>query len=576
MNVLLMGNPNVGKSVLFSRLTGAHVIASNYPGTTVEFTEGSMRVAGRSAEVIDVPGTYTLKPVSKAEDVCVKMLDDVGEDDVVVNVVDSTNLERSLNLTLQLIKRGKRMVIALNFWDETRHTGVKVDAEELERILGVPCIPLVAITGVGVKRLVETLPEAKVPEFDFEDDDRWSRIGEILDRVQQVTRKRHTLKEKIRDATVHPFPGLVIALGVLLGMFEAIRFIGESLIGYVLDPLFEGVWAPLMLKLSGLLGGEGFFHGILIGKLEEGGINFGESFGLLTTGFYVPLAAVLPYVFAFYLVLSFLEDSGYLPRLAVLTDNVMHKFGLHGMGIVPMLLGLGCNVPGALAARIMDSRRERFISSTLMAIAVPCIAQISMIIGLSATYGAKALLPIFLTLLVVWVVIGMIMNKFMKGESPEILMDVPPYRMPYWPGLAKKVGMRIVWFIKEAVPWVLVGILAVNILYALGIISFIGRVASPVVTGLMGLPEETVGGLVVGFLRKDVAVGMLAPLGLSLRQIIVASVVLAMYFPCVATFVVMVKELGVTDMIKASVIMITSAVIVGGLLNGLLTLLNVQ
>lgn len=580
MKILLMGNPNVGKSVVFNRLTGANVIASNYPGTTVEFTRGTMRVPRRTpdpreghrsdekAEVIDVPGTYSLEATSRAEEVAVSMLDEMGPGDVIVNVVDSTNLERSLNLTLQLARRKKPMVVALNFWDETRHTGIEIDVGKLEETLSVPCVPTVAVSGVGIKDLVGRIGTPGVPAYEFEDAERWHEIGRIVADVQRVGHRHHTFLERLGDASVRPFTGTLIAVLVLVAAFEIIRLVGEGLIGHVFEPLFEGLWGPYVVaKISGLLGGAGFLHDILVGRLVEGELDFGESFGLLTTGLFVPIGAVLPYVFAFYLVLSFLEDSGYLPRLAVLVDNVMHKLGLHGMGIIPMLLGLGCNVPGALSARIMESRRERFIAATLMAIAVPCMAQIAMIASLAARWGAKALVPIFLTLFVVWLVIGMLMNRLVKGDSPEILVDIPPYRIPYFRGLAKKVWMRIVWFLKEAVPWVLAGVLLVNVLYTLGVIGFVGRITAPVVTGVLGLPEEAVGGLVVGFLRKDVAVGMLAPLDLGLRQMVVACVVLAMYFPCVATFAVMIKELGVKDMLKSAGIMVGSALVVGGLLN---------
>ena len=571
MKVLLMGNPNVGKSVVFNRLTGARVIASNYPGTTVEFTKGSMLVGDQKAEVIDVPGTYTLEPTSKAEEVAVKMVDQVTEDDVIVNVADATNLERNLNLTLQLLKRRKRTVVALNLWDETKHTGVEIEAPALQEILGVACVPAVAITGVGIKTLVERISEAKVSAYEYEDAERWHEIGNIVRKVQSVTHRHHTFLERLGDASVRPLSGGLIAAVVLFASFETIRLIGEGLIGYVFEPLFEGLWGPYVVKpFSYWLGGDGFIHNVLVGRLVEGEIDFGESFGLLTTGLQVPLGAVLPYVFAFYLVLSFLEDTGYLPRLAVLVDNVMHRLGLHGMGIIPMLLGLGCNVPGALSARIMESKRERFIAATLMAIAVPCMAQTAMIAGLAGEFGARALAPIFLTLFVVWLVIGRLLNRFLKGDSPEILIDIPPYRVPYIRGLAKKVWMRVLWFLKEAVPWVLAGVLLVNILYTLGVIDFVGWLASPVVQGVLGLPREAAGGLVVGFLRKDVAVGMLGPLHLSLRQMIVACVVLAMYFPCIATFAVMLRELGVKDMLRSAAIMVGSALVVGGLLNLLL------
>lgn len=567
-----MGNPNVGKSVIFSRLTGVSVIASNYPGTTVEFCEGGLGSGDKKMDVIDVPGTYSLYPISPAEKVAVKMLDKATEEKncIVINVVDATNLERNLNLTLQLLKKNIPVIIALNLWDEAKHIGISIDVEKLQKILGVPIIPTVAITGQGMKELVNRLTEAKQGIYEYEDEQRWHEIGNIIEKIQVIKHKHHTFTERLSDLTVHPWTGIPIAIGIMYIIFQIIRFIGEALIGYVFEPLLENLWAPVMMAFSRLLGGRGIIHNILIGQLIEGKIDFGQSFGLLTTGLFVPFAAVLPYIVAFYFVLSFLEDSGYLPRLAVLIDKLMHSVGLHGMAIVPMLLGLGCNVPGALGTRVLESKRERFIAATLMAIAIPCMAQMAMIFGLIGKYGARGLFPVFGTLFVVWFVFGILMKLVIKGESPEIFTEIPPYRLPYLGALLKKLWMRIKWFLKEAIPFVLLGVLVVNLLYSLGIIEFFGRIAAPVITKLMGLPLEAVGALIIGFLRKDLAVGMLAPLGLSLKQLIIASVVLTMYFPCVATFAILLKELGTVDMIKAAIMMIFSALLVGSILNLLL------
>jgi len=560
-----MGNPNVGKSVIFNRLTGTDVIVSNYPGTTVEFTKGYMRIEGEKIEVIDAPGTYTLKPTSKAEEIAAKMLQQ--KPDLVVNIIDATNLERNLNLTLQLLKKRIPMIVVLNFWDETKHVGIKVNPNRLEEILGVSCIPTCGITGEGIKELVEKISQPQISHYDYVEEERWHEIGEIIGDVQNVTHRHHTFLERLGDASIMPFSGIPIALVVLFLSFKLIRFIGEGLIGYVFEPIFEKFWTPLILKLSELMGSGGILHNIFIGKLKDGGIDFGESFGLLTTGLFVPFGAVLPYVFAFYIVLSFLEDTGYLPRLAVLADTLMHKLGLHGFAIIPMMLGLGCNVPAALSTRIMETRRERFIVATLVAIAVPCMAQIAMIAGLAGKYGVAAFGMIFGTLFVVWVLIGILMNKFTTGESPEIFTEIPPYRLPYFKGLLKKMWIRIKWFLKEAVPFVLLGVFLVNILYAFGVIQWIGKFTAPIITGVLGLPREAIGALIVGFLRKDVAVGMLVPLNLTLKQVVIACVVLAMYFPCVATFAMLLKELGFKDMIKSVLIMIISTLVVGGILN---------
>jgi len=571
--ILLMGNPNVGKSVVFSRLTGVKVITSNYPGTTVEFTKGIMHIDHEDVEIIDVPGTYTLVPNSKAEEVAVKMLEESfaqpkdKNENVVINVIDATNLERNLNLTFQLIKKRVPVVAALNFWDETKHKGVIIDVEKLEKILKISLVPTCAVTGEGIKQLVSRTKDVSISDFDYEEKERWHRIGDVVETVQKLTHRHHTFLEKLGDLSISPIGGVPIALGVLFVTFHMIRFIGEWLIGNFGEPVFEKLWAPLMLKISTLLGSEGIIHDVVIGRLVEGKIDFGESFGLLTTGLFVPFVAVLPYVFAFYLILSLLEDFGYLPRLAVLVDNIMHKLGVHGFAIIPFMLGLGCNVPGALSTRVMETKRERFITATLMAIAVPCMAQIAMVAGLIGKHGVKGLGIVFGTLFMVWIILGIFLNKIMKGHSPELFIEIPPYRLPYFGALLKKVWMRIVWFIREALPWVLFGVFLINILYTLGIIEFIGTIVQPVISGIMGLPTEAVGSLVIGFLRKDVAVGMLAPLHLTLKQLIIASVVLTMYFPCAATFAVLVKEFGIKGMLKATLIMVCSTLLIAGLLN---------
>jgi len=571
--VLLMGNPNVGKSVFFSRLTGIQVIASNYPGTTVEFTKGYMLIGDEKVEVIDVPGTYTLEPTCKAEEVACEMLKGatkaaVKQGDLIINVIDATNLERNLYLTLELMEQDIPVIIALNMWDDTKHKGIHIDLEKLSKWLNVPVLPTVAVTGEGFAKLIAEIYKARTPKVRKHTmEERWKDVGKLVMEVQHIEHRHHTLLERIQDLTIHPSTGLPIAAGVAYVAFKTIRFIGESLIGYIFDPFFNNFVTPLVMRLSSLLGSGGFWHDVLVGRLINGSIDYFQSFGLLTTGIYVPIAAVLPYVFSFYLVLSFLEDSGYLPRLAVLMDNLMHKIGLHGFAIVPILLSFGCNVPGIMATRILESKRERFIASTLISIGVPCSALQAMIIGVLGKYGGWPVATVYITLFLTWLVLGFIMNKLLPGFSPELLLEIPPYRFPPIKILAKKLWWRVKGFIEEAFPIVLAGVFVVSILYNLGVFDFIANLTAPVVTGLFGLPKEAVIAIVVGFLRKDVAVGMLTPFPLTVNQLVTASVVLSMFFPCIATFTVLLRELGLKDMLKATGIMIVVALTVGGLLN---------
>jgi len=559
--IVLMGNPNVGKSVVFSRLTGAHVITSNYAGTTVDFCHGHMRVEGRKFDIVDAPGTYSLQPTNKAEEVAVEMLDQA---EVVVNVVDSTNLERNLFLTLELLEGNKPVIVSLNLWDETKHLGIEIDVTELERLLRVPVVPTVAITGEGISELVKKMSAAESPtEFrPTSDEEKWRRIGQIIEKVQKVAYKGHTLSERLADATIKPLTGIPIALGVVFLAFWFVRLVGEGLITFVTEPAFE-LARPSLMGLSVDLGSSGTAHDILIGRLINGDIDFLQSLGVLTTGLYVPFGMVLPYIIAFYLMLAVMEDTGYLPRLATLSDNVFHKLGMHGHGIVTVFLGLGCNVPGTLATRNLETRKQRFIAVTLLAISVPCAAQMAMIFGILGPRGVIYILIVLATLFMVYNCTGLILNRFVKGESPEIFLEIPPYRRPGLRVVLKKTWMRVRWFLREAVPFMFAGVLLVNILVATGVFEHVINLFSPLMEGLLGLPGEATPVLVIGFLRKDMAVGMLYPLGLSAMQLVIAVTMLTMYFPCVATFVVIFKELGLKDLIKASCVMVGMALLVG-------------
>ncbi len=566
MRILLMGNPNVGKSVVFNRLTGAKVVTANYSGTTVEYSRGDMLYEGRNVSIIDVPGTYSMEPTCKAEEVAVDMLD---SGDLIINVANATNLERNLHFTLELMKRGKPMILVLNLWDEARHKGIKIDVAKLEQLLGIPVVPTAAVTGEGIKKLISRLPEARVAARGLNNatyDELWCEVGEIIKQVQRITHRHHTWLERLEDISIKPLSGLPLALVVIFVTFTIIRFIGENLIAYIFDPFFNNVYGPFIHRTVNYAFPGGIIHDLLLGTTPD----FIDSMGVLTTGVYVPIAMVLPYVFSFYLILGFLEDFGYLPRFATLVDTFMHKIGLHGFAIIPMILGLGCNVPGALSTRVLESQREKFIAGTLMAIAVPCMAQTAMIIGLVGRYGISYVVMIYAFLALIAAVLGTIMNLLIPGYSPEIFLEIPSYHIPHFGTLMRKLWQRIRSFLAEAIPLVLVGVLLVNLLFIFGIIDFLARYSAPVVVKVMGLPRDTVSSLIIGFLRKDVAVGMLEPMGLSLKQLIIACTILSVYFPCIATFAVLTKELGVRAMFKASLIMVGTAIVIGGLLNLLL------
>lgn len=567
--IYLIGNPNVGKSVVFSRLTGVQVISSNYPGTTVEISEGSLRLGDEKIEVVDLPGTYSLEATSSAEEAAVSLLKERPKDDIaVINILDSTNLERNLLLTLQLIEEGFPVIICLNMSDEAVHRGIHIDIEKLEKILDMPVVPTCAVTGAGIKTLIGRIGEARaVSRGRLSHEERWKEIGRIIEEVQRLEHRHHSLREILEDASVRPLTGFVMAAGVIYASFRIVRFVGEWIISKVTDPIFLNLLQPALERLTLHWQEKGFWFHLLIGDLIGGKIDFKQSLGVLTTAPYIEFGMVLPYVISFYFILCLLEDIGYLPRLAILLDNLLHRLGLHGYAIIPVLLGFGCNVPGILSTRVLESKRERFIASTIISIGVPCIPLQAMIFGLLGKFGGFYVGGVYLALFVIILILGMVLNRAMSGYSPEFLLEIPPYRFPPLLALGRKLYFRVKGFLIEAVPVVLIGVLIINILLYLKLFDMVTGIFAPIIHGLFGLPKEAIVALVIGFLRKDVAVGMLMPLGLSAKQLFIGATLLAISFPCVATFIVLWKELGLKDLIKSTLIMVSISLIVGAALN---------
>ncbi|MCL6591584.1 MAG: ferrous iron transporter B [Firmicutes bacterium] len=564
MNILLIGNPNVGKSAIFSHLTGISVTTSNYPGTTVQYSKGYMSYKETRYNVIDVPGTYQLNPEAEAEKVAVDM---INSGDVLVNVVDATNLERNLNLTLQLMELGKPVILVLNMWDDAKHKGIEIDTKRLEKHLKIPVIPTNGLTGEGLNLVQEKISTAQPIAWPkLLPGERWETIGRIVSEVQNLSHRHHTFMEALQDLAIHPWFGPPIAILILFIVFKVIISIGNFLTGFT-TRLFEVFYAPLILGLSSLIGGKGLVHSLLIGEISAGGIDFEGAMGVLTTGVFVALGIVLPYIILFYAFFGFLEDLGYLPRVAVILDRFLHKIGLHGYSVIPMLLGCGCNVPGILAVKNLETRRERFITAILTCVTIPCMAQTALIIKAVGARGSIYLGLTLITLITVWTLLGLVLKRVVGGSTPTLLMEIPPYRLPNIKLQMKKLFMRISCFLKEAIPYVLGGILLINLLHTAGVIGWIGRLFSPVIKGVFGLPEETVAALIIGTLRKDAAVALLEPIGLGDLHMVIAVVVLTLYFPCVATFTVLLKELGIRDMVKAVAIMFITTMIVGGGLN---------
>lgn len=566
--LLLFGNPNVGKSVVFTRLTGVTVIISNYPGTTVEYHEGEMKLNNEKIKVIDVPGIYSLKePTNLAEEVAKEMLEEAKKEGsfVVINVVNATNLERNLNLTLQLIKERIPMIVVLNFWDEARHLGIEIDYKKLSQILDLPIFPTCAITGEGIKDLKENLGKAKVSNFQFKEEERWQEVGRIIKEVQKITHRHHTFLEKVEDFTIKPITGLITAIGILFLTFILVRLIGENLINYLFDPFFNNLYLPNIIKLIEKIKLPLIFN-ILIGKEIEPL----KSFGILNTGIYIPFVIVLPYLFAFYLILSVLEDIGYLARLATLFDGFTHRLGIHGYSLIPIILGFGCKVPAIMATRILERKRERILTALLILLSSPCLPQTTMVIALLTPYGVKYLFLIFFLLIFLSLISAFILNNIFKSEAQEIFIEIPSYRLPYFSMVFRKLYFRIKLFLKEAVPLIIGGVFFFGILDILKIINFLEYFSERIFQRFLSLPKEIVPVMITGFLRKDVSIALLAPFNLTPKQLVISSIFLIIYLPCLSTTLILIREFKIKDTLKIIIFQLLLSFLLSFILNILL------
>lgn len=587
--ILLAGNPNVGKSAVFNRLTGARVTISNYPGTTVDFTRGYMRIGGREFEIIDLPGAFSLEPKDKAEEVTRSMLEE-EKANAVISVIDASSVERGLYLTLELIERGYPIVVALNMSDVARDKKVGIYIKKLEEILGVPVVETVATTGSGIKELVSKIPEAKSVSIkdikqraggkkkskkDSKDplsvDERWKLIDKISKQVVLRGKYKHTLKDVISDLTVRPATGIPFAIAVLFGFWAFFGAFAGFFTDGIFVPLFDEHFLP---AIQGAWPDPGSMHyWIFVG--DPAATSCLEAFGVFTSGLFVAIGIVLPAIVAFYLILTILEDTGYMPRLAVLVDGLLHKIGLHGFAIVPTILSLGCNVPAVTASRVLETRKQRFMMMAMLAVFIPCGAQIGVMQELIPSYAGLIIIYLFFG----YFVMGALLNKIIPGKSPEILIDVPPYRSPTTKNVGTKMWVRIKSFFKVAIPFVLLGCVVVNVLYWFGVIDWLGKIFEPLFVGWFGVPGVVAAPLVMAFLRKDMAVGTIGGLAaaglLTTGQVITSVVLVSIYFPCLATFMMILKEGGVKNLLGSLAVMVGSFFIFGGLMRGIVALAGV-
>lgn len=631
--IAIVGNPNVGKSVIFGLLTGRYATVSNYPGTTVTLTTGSCKVGGEDLLVTDTPGVNTLIPMSEDEVVTRDILLN-DELKLVVQVADAKNLARGLQISIQLAEMGLPFILVLNMWDEAGNRGLDINAKKLSGIIGTAVIPAVGVERKGVKELREALSEKRFSPLDmtygriieegirrFEPllpeskisgrsialmllagdaslkpwlgrhvtpadinsietirRDVQSRFHEPLGYV--INQARLKKAEKIAEGVMsrsqragttmmvnlgrwamHPLWGIPVLLAVLFLMYEFVGVFGaQVLVGLLEEGLFGNYINPYMTFIAERVIPDSFFQDLLVGE-----------YGIITMALTYSIAIILPVVGTFFIAFGILEDSGYLPRLAVMVHKIFKLMGLHGKAVLPMVLGLGCDTMATLTARVMETRKERVIVTLLLALGVPCSAQLGVILGMLGGVSVYATLIWAFVVILVLFIVGFLSSKILRGEGSDFVFDIPPLRVPVLSNIVFKTLSRINWYLKEAVPLFIVGTLILFTLDKIGGLGAIERVANPVVVGFLGLPGKATEAFLIGFLRRDYGAAGLFALAqegqLNPNQIVVSLVTITLFVPCVANLLVMIKECGLKTALAIVVFIFPFAFFVGGVLN---------
>lgn len=610
-DIVFIGQPNCGKSTLFNAIAGLKAQTSNFPGTTVKHTHSKVNVAGEVLNIIDLPGTYSLNPSDPAEKVALTHLFS-EKPDLIVNIIDASILGRSLELTLELIELGSPMIVALNMMDLAEKKGMVIDPQKLERTLGVPVIPTIAPHGRGIKemldRALQTLGERKSPvpirwSKDVEDkveefaaeipqgfpvvaNKRFTAIKMIeasqllfdkmlqetnlplkkaLDRVridleemhnapayEVIAAERHHLAlkifeestqvkrgirvgplEKIDDIIMHPLLGYLFLLFVFFGFFFIIFKIGSPIEELLLDPL-NNFRSSLLSRL-----GPSFYFYLLDGFFQ--GVGGG-------------IAIVLPYFIPLLFLMSILEDIGYLARAGFLMDTFMHRIGLHGKSISPFILGFGCNVPAIISTRILESRRDRIITSLLIPF-IPCSARTTIILALVAFYlGPFWALGFYVFNIILLGALGRLITLFFRVPSPGLILEIPSLKVPSLKNILRMTYFQLRSFVRFAWPILIAGSVFLAFLQFLNLDKFINLILSPLVVKGLGLPQELGVTLVFGFLRKELSlIMMLQALGvrytdlmaiISKDQLITFTVFISFFIPCLSTVAILWKEIG--------------------------------
>lgn len=602
--IVLAGNPNVGKSIFFNYLTGIYVSVSNYPGTTLDISSGKMD----EAAVFDTPGVYGVGSLNDEERVA---RDFIMSADLIINVVDASHLERDLFLTQQLIDLDKKMIIALNMMDEVAKNKIEIDLDLLEEELGVPVIPTTAAERTGLAAVKSSLNKAakgkktfafnsklaaeliKVDDFCqntadavmiLEEDEnircqyktaaakfkdlreeiytaRRQRVDQIVDSVLTYQTNSSQIARQVGYYLLKPLTAIPALIILLYFIYQFIGvFVAQTVVNFTEGYLFSGIYEPFMQQLIvNTIGLNNFIGELLAGE-----------FGILTMAVTYIFGLLLPLVAGFYFLLSLLEDSGYLPRIAVLTDRLLQKIGLNGRAIIPMLLGFGCVTMATITTRLLGTKRERIISIFLLGLAIPCSAQLGVIAGLIAQLEPFYIIVYLMTIFVVYVLAGTFLNKVLPGESSDLIIDLPPMRVPELKNVFSKTYQQTIAFIKEAGPIFVLGAALITILKKSGLLDFITKLAAPVTVNLLGLPAQTATAFVMGVIRRDFGAAGLTAITLSPAQVTVSLITLTLFVPCIAAMMIMVKERNLKEAIYIWFGSWLIAFIAGGIVNFLI------
>jgi ferrous iron transport protein B len=642
--IILVGNPNVGKSALFGALTGHYVTVSNYPGTTVELTRGHVELAGYRVPIVDTPGTNSLSPTSDDERVTRDVL--LGDlTRAVVLVGDAKNIERTLLLGLQLGEMEVPLVVALNMSDEAADRGLDVDVAAVGRALGVEAVATVATRGEGVPALrnalraprcgnvriaypapieeaiasmMPLLPSGTIAPRAFSllvlggDGKFLSALGERvgpeasaeLSRIRAAaqaacpeplaavvnhtrTRAAWSVADRVRSRpasgrlptrrvaahlerfATHPVWGFPVLAVVLWLAYEFVGVFGATtLVGLLENGLFNSWINPAVIALFDAHVSSAFLRDLVVGP-----------YGILTMALTYSLALVFPIVGTFFIAFGVLEDSGYLPRLAVMVNRLFKRMGLNGKAVLPMVLGLGCDTMATLTTRILETRKERLIVILLLALGVPCSAQLTVVLTMLGSLSPAAMF-IWLGVVVGTILfVGALAARVLPGKGSDFVLELPPLRVPRAGNILVKTIARIEWYLKEAVPLFVLGTLILFVADRLDVLTSLERAAAPVLHGLLGLPRETAAAFIVGFLRRDFGAAGLYHLAQTGRldnvQIVVAVVVITLFIPCIANFFMMVKERGWKTGLAIASFIFPFALLVGGTLNWALRAMHV-